>query len=259
MSTDSVHSHASKENSLSSDDPRDISKIKTSGEGNEFIVIGNHKYYRHELMQAFGGTLNPGLSPPPTHSFANPGPLGLAAFGVTTLCLSLFNSQAMGIKIPNAVVGLAAFYGGGAQFLAGVWEMVVGNTFGATALTSYGAFWLSYAAIEIPSFGIVAAYEGTEQLENALGFYLLAWGIFTFMLTLCTLKSTFGFCALFVCLTVTFLLLAGGAFSGKESVTKAGGIVGVITGLLGLYNAFAGVANKQNSYITVYPLQLTRQ
>jgi len=261
MSSDSIHSQGSKGGvSLSTDEHHpEVSKVKTVGDGGEFIVIGNHKYYRHELMLAFGGTLNPGLAPPPVHQFANPSPLGLAAFGTTTLVLSLFNAQAMGITIPNVVVGLAAVYGGGVQFLAGVWELVIGNTFGGTALTSFGAFWLSYAAILIPSFGIAAAYDGTEELENAIGFFLLGWAIFTFMLTLCTFKSTAAFCALFSFLTLTFILLAGGAFSGKVGVTRAGGVVGVITGLLGLYNAFAGVANKTNSYITAYPIQLTRQ
>ncbi|KAK6465063.1 GPR1/FUN34/yaaH family-domain-containing protein [Scheffersomyces coipomensis] len=256
MSSDSIHS---KEHSLYTEDHGEISKVRTVGHGDEFVVIGNHKYYRHELMQAFGGTLNPGLSPAPVHKFANPSPLGLAAFGLTTLVLSLFNAQAMGIKISTVTIGLAMFYGGAVQFLAGLWELVVGNTFGGTALTSYGAFWLSYGAIFIDSFGIVAAYEGTEQLENAVGFYLLGWALFTFMLTICTLKSTVGFCALFSCLTLTFILLAGGAFSGHIGVTRAGGVVGVITGLLGFYNAFAGVANSTNSYITVHPFHLTKQ
>ena len=73
----------------------------------------------------------------------NPAPLGLCAFALSTFVLSLFNAQAMGIKIPNIAVSLALFYGGLAQFLAGCWEFVTGNTFGMTALTSYGAFWLS--------------------------------------------------------------------------------------------------------------------
>ena len=98
-----------------------------------------------------------------------------------------------------------------------------------TALTSYGAFWLSFGAIFIDSFGIVAAYEKSEetvpQLKNALGFYLLAWAIFTFILWLNTLKSTVAFCALFFCLFVTFILLAAGEFSQKTALARAGGFL----------------------------------
>lgn len=257
--SDSLHS--SKEVSLSSEEQHhNVSKIQTSGDGNEFIIIGNQKFYRHELMTAFGGTLNPGLTPTPVHKFANPAPLGLSAFALTTFALSMYNAQAMGVTTPNVVVGLAAFYGGLVQFLAGIWELVVGNTFGGTALTSYGAFWLSYAAIQVPNFGIVAAYaDDMEQLPNAIGFYLLGWAIFTFMLTLLTLKSTAAFCALFSCLTLTFILLAGGEFSGVVNVSRAGGVVGVITAFLGFYNAFAGVANPTNSYFGAYPIPLTRR
>lgn len=237
-----------------------ISKVHTSGDGNEFVIIGNRKFYKHELMTAFGGTLNPGYAPLPVNKFANPAPLGLAAFSLTTFVLSMYNAKAMGIEVPNVVVSLACFYGGAVQFLAGVWEMSIGNTFGATALTSYGAFWLSYAAIFIESFGIAAAYEKDEaMMANAVGFYLLAWAIFTFMLVLCTLKSTVAFCSLFSTLCLTFILLAGGEFSGNHNVARAGGVVGVITAFIGFYNAFAGVANNQNSYVTANPIAMSRK
>lgn len=236
-----------------------VGKIQTSGDNNEYVVIGNTKYLRHELMQAFGGSLNPGLSPPPKHNFANPGPLGLSAFALTTFVLSMYNAQAMGITTPNVVVGLTFFYGGIVQLFAGLWEMMVGNTFGATALSSYGGFWLAFGAIHIESFGIVAAYADHEdQLPNAIGFFLVGWAIFTFILTLCTLKSTVAFCALFSFLTMTFVLLAAGEFTGKVGVARAGGVFGVITAFLGFYNAFAGVANKTNSYFVPHSVQLTR-
>ncbi|EGW33291.1 uncharacterized protein SPAPADRAFT_60627 [Spathaspora passalidarum NRRL Y-27907] len=248
----------SKDHSLDTDnDP--VHQIQTAGAGNEFVIIGNKKYYRHELMEAFGGSLNPGLAPPPVHKFANPAPLGLCAFGLTTFVLSMVNAQAMGIKIPHAVLGLAAFYGGAVQFLAGIWEMVVGNTFGATALTSYGAFWLSYAAILIPSFGVGAAYEEEPEMKaDAVSFFLLGWTIFTFMMTLLTLKSTVFFCALFSCLFITFLLLCIGDFTRTVGITRAGGCVGVVTAILGFYNAFAGTATPQNSYFGAKVIHLTK-
>lgn len=245
------------ESSPSVEEP--VAIIQETGPGKEFLIIAGRKYYKHELMNAFGGTLNPGLAPPPVNLFANPAPLGLSAFAMTTFVLSMYNAQGMGITTPNVVVGLACFYGGAVQFFAGCWEMLVGNTFGATALTSYGAFWLSYAAINIESFGIEAAYEDETMFKNAVGFYLLAWAIFTFMLTLATLKSTVAFCALFAFLTITFILLGAGDLSENVNVARAGGVTGVITAFLGFYNAFAGTANKQNSYFTAYPMPLTRK
>jgi len=258
-STESAHSFKNEqvETSPSIEDP--ISQIQEAGEGKEFLIIGGKKYYKHELMTAFGGTLNPGLAPPPVNLFANPAPLGLSAFALTTFVLSMYNAQGMGIKTPNVVVGLACFYGGAVQFFAGCWEMLVGNTFGATALTSYGAFWLSYAAINIESFGIAAAYEDEIMLKNAVGFYLIAWALFTFMMTLATVKSTVAFCALFGFLTITFILLGAGDLTQNVNVSRAGGVTGVITAFLGFYNAFAGTANKQNSYFTAYPIPLTRK
>lgn len=111
---------------------------------------------------------------------ANPAPLGLMAFAATTFVLSLYNVGARGIARPNGVTGLAIGYGGTAQFIAGVWEFAAGNTFGATAFCSYGAFWWSFAVILIPFFGVeesASAPGGVapDNLESALGIYLSAW------------------------------------------------------------------------------------
>lgn len=234
-----------------------IGKVQFSGTSNEYVIIGNKKYLTRELMHAFGGTLNPGPAPFLEPKFGNPAALGLSAFAMTTFVLSLVNAQAMGITVPNIVVGLACFYGGLVQFCTGLWELFLGNTFGGAALTLYGSFWLSFAAIYLPAFGIAAAYEGEEaQLGNAVGFYLIGWAMFTFMLTLVTMKSTLAFFLLFFCLTLTFILLAGGSFSGKVGVTRAGGVVGVITAFVAWWNAFAGTATHQNSYFTTHVIPL---
>src|SRR5437764_3418944 len=117
---------------------------------------------------------------------ANPAPLGLCGFALTTFVLSSINAGWFPAGATNIVVGLALFYGGLAQLLAGMWEFRTGNTFGATAFTSYGAFWLSFAVIFIPGSGILAAFipkGGTAPdpaiLHPALGVYLLGWTIFT--------------------------------------------------------------------------------
>ncbi|GME80012.1 unnamed protein product [Ambrosiozyma monospora] len=244
---------------FSSDDAADansVCKIHTSSDGT-FIYLGGKKYFRDEFVQAFGGTMTSGLSKPPTRKFGNPAPLGLSAFALTTFVLSLVNTGARGIAHDNIVAGLAMFYGGFIQLCAGMWEMSVENTFGALALSSYGGFWMSFGAISIPFFGISAAYEANpDELNTAIGFYLLGWTIFTFMLILCTMKSTWAFCSLFVFLDVTFLLLTINAFTGNENIKTGGGVLGIITALIAWYNAYAGVANGENAYLTVKPFQL---
>lgn len=234
-----------------------VTKIITSGQNNEYIYIGRNKFLKNDLYEAFGGTLNPGLAPPSVHKFANPAPLGLSAFALTTFVLSMFNARAMGIQVPNVVVGCAMFYGGLIQLIAGIWEIALENTFGGTALCSYGGFWLSFGAIHIPWFGILEAYEERpSDLANALGFYLLGWTIFTAGLTVCTAKSTVAFFTLFFLLTITFLLLTISEFTGKIGVNRAGGVLGVIVSFIAWYNAFAGVATKENSYLLARPFPL---
>lgn len=248
--------HSGKEGASFKENGHKVSKVHIHGDGGEYVTINGQKFYRHELMAAFGGTLNPGVSPYPENNI-NPAPVGLSGFALTTIVLSLYNAQAMGINVPNVVVSLACMYGGTVQFIAGLLEFVTGNTFGFTALTSYGAFWISYAAIFIEAFGIQEAYaKDPSQMENAVGFFLIAWAIFTFILVLNTLKSTVAFFSLFFFLFITYLLLAGGAFSGHVGVTRAGGVFGVITGFIAWYNAFAGTATKVNSYIVAHPIPL---
>ena len=230
--------------------------VTVSGESNEFVHIGHMKVRRDELMSAFGGSLYPGIMAPPTHKFANPGPLGLSAFALTTFVLSMVNARAQGVSNPKIVVGLAFFYGGFIQLCAGMWEIAVENTFGGTALSSYGGFWMSYAAIETNAFGIASSYTDETELANAVGFYLLGWTIFTAMVTICTTKSTAAFFGMFFLLTITFLLLTIGEFASSLKCTRAGGVIGVIVAFLAWYNAYAGIATPQNSYLTVKPLYL---
>lgn len=234
---------------------RQVTKITQDG---DYVQFGNEKYLRSELVEAFGGSLNPGLSPPPKHSIGNPAPLGLSAFALTTFVLSLVNVEARGVTIPNIVVGLAFFYGGLAQLVAGMFAVAEGvsGNFGAVALSSYGGFWGSWAALYVESFGIAASYDNEEEFRNAVGLYLVGWFIFTFFIMLLTLKSTLAFFSIFFFLSITFLLLAISEFKNSVAVKKAGGVFGLITAFAAWYNAYAGLANKQNSYITVKAIHL---
>ncbi|KAI5965101.1 hypothetical protein KGF57_000894 [Candida theae] len=225
-----------------------ISRIHTHGEGNELVTIGGHTYYRHELMSAFGGSLNPGAAPFPKFNI-NPAPVGLFAFGVGCLLMGLYNARVMGITIPEVAVSIACFYGGLCTTLAGLLEFFTGNTFAFTLLLSYGGYWFSYAAIFIPQFGIAAAYaEDPVQFQNAVGLYLIAWTIWTYIVVSLLLKSTLGFVLMFVFLGLTYLVMAVSLFTENLTVARAGGIIGIITSVIAFYNAFAGVATPFNSY-----------
>ncbi|GAV54432.1 hypothetical protein ZYGR_0AL01640 [Zygosaccharomyces rouxii] len=238
-------------------DEHGVHRVFTEGDNDEYVVIGRQKFLKDDLFQAFGGTLNPGLAPPPEHKFANPAPLGLSGFALTTFVLSMIKAKAQGITIPNVFVGPAMFYGGIVQVIAGVWELALENTFGGTALCSYGGFWMSFSSLYIPWFGIVDAYKDDQgQMGNAVGIYLLGWAIFTYGLSICTMKSTLMFFALYFLLGTTFLLLAIGSITDKFGVNRAGGILGIIVAFIGWYNAFAGLANKRNSYVLCQAIPL---
>lgn len=188
------------------------------------------------------------VSTPRPSTIANPAPLGLFSFASTTFILSLYNVGTRNIADPNVVVGMAIFTGGLAQLLAGMWEFPKGNAFGATAFASYGAFWMSFATIYIPGSGILAAYAGKDaELFNALGIYLITWFMFTFLMFIASLKKNIGLVALFGFLTVTFLMLAIGAFTGNLMCHKAGGGLGIVTALIAFYAALSGLMTKEGS------------
>ncbi|KAG8695410.1 hypothetical protein FRC08_007850 [Ceratobasidium sp. 394] len=180
----------------------------------------------------------------------NPAPLGLISFAATTLILSLYNIQTRHITVPNAVVGMAFGVGGLTQLLAGMWEFGAGNTFGATAFSAYGGFWFSYGIILSPWSGVLAAYEGDKapQLNDALGIFLLAWFIITFIMFFGTFRSSIALSALFFFLDLTFLLLMIGEFMQKPKVTQTGGVIGAITAFIAFYTGAAGLYSPDASY-----------
>ncbi|KAK6201151.1 GPR1/FUN34/yaaH family-domain-containing protein [Scheffersomyces amazonensis] len=229
-----------------------LTRIKYSGESGEYVIIGDNKYHRHELMLALTQVPQIKSRSDSRKIHYNAVPLGLFALSTTIFVLSLFNSNAMGITIPNVFISLACFYGGVVQFFAGIWSLIEGDTFSGTAMISYGAFFASYAVIFIDSFGIIQAYSNSNQLHNAIGFIFVGWSIFTFLLFMSTLKSSWELTSFFLLLLVTFILLAISQFLGEAvGLTKASGIVGVVTSISGWYNAFFGMSTSQISYISL--------
>ncbi|KAF2172171.1 hypothetical protein M409DRAFT_17411 [Zasmidium cellare ATCC 36951] len=213
-------------------------------------------------LQAFGGAMQPGLYKVDTkNSFANPAPLGLCGFALTTFLLSAINLGTRGLSEPNIVIGAAFAYGGLCQLLAGMWEMAVGNTFGATALSSYGGFWIGTAIILTPGgFEIISTLEAggnAAPFLNSFGLYLMGWFIFTFLLLILTLRSTVAFCFLFLTLDLAFLMLGiayldyGPTGEPNTACLRAGGAFGIIAAFAAWYNAFAGMADSSNSFFVV--------
>lgn len=225
------------------------------GHGNGKGLHPNEPTHTHP---PFGGEMRVAPYTPSFRKFANPGPLGLCGFALTTFVLSLINLRTRDLRSANVVIGMAYGYGGLVQLLAGMWEMASGNTFAATALSSYGGFWISWAIINTSGFGFAAAYTNQTDLNNALGFYLMGWFIFTFLLLLCTMKSTVAFFLLFFTLDLAFLMLgishlvqddSGRAHLGLQ---KAGGVFGLLAAFLAWYNAYAGLAERDNSFWQVH-------
>jgi len=180
---------------------------------------------------------------------ADPAPLGLSGFAITTFVLSLINAGLLKLSDIAAVIGLAVFYGGIAQLLAGMWEFRNGNTFGATAFTSYGAFWLSFAALLIPGFGASAALTS----GGAIGSYLLGWTIFTLILTIGTFRLNGALVTVFILLLVTFALLTIGAYTGAAAITHIGGYIGIATAVAAWYTAAAGILSAVSGGKVVLP------
>jgi uncharacterized protein len=143
-----------------------------------------------------------------TGGIADPGPLGLAAFALTTCVLSAVNAGWLEKGTETVVLGLALFYGGLGQFAAGMWEFRKNNTFGAVAFTSYGAFWLSFAGIV---FWYKPAGVTPDQASHAVGVFLLAWTIFTVYMMVASFRVSGAVAAVFVLLAATFAFLAIGA------------------------------------------------
>jgi succinate-acetate transporter protein len=186
---------------------------------------------------------------------ADPGPIGLAAFAMTTFMLSVFNTNMLSETLASGVLGLALFYGGGVQLLAGMWEFRKGNTFGALAFSSFGAFWLAYWYY----VDHVAATLPPAEVHKVTGVFLLSWAIFTAYMTIASLRTTGAIAAVFVALTITFVLLCIGAFAtGSMSAdwTKAGGYAGLVTAALAWYASFAGVTNAtyKRTVLPIWPL-----
>lgn len=172
-----------------------------------------------------------------TQKLANPGPLGLLSFGMTTILLNLCNAGIIPMSIVIIAMGFAI--GGLAQIIAGIFEFKQGNTFGGTAFTAYGLFWWSFVIIK------TLAPKGFEADLTSMGFYLLLWGMFTFFMFIGTLAHNKITQIVFGSLTVLFVLLALGDFTHIELITRIAGYVGIACGVSAVYSAVGQIINNE--------------
>lgn len=178
---------------------------------------------------------------------ANPAPLGLLAFGMTTILLNLHNAGFF--TMDTMIMSMGIFYGGIAQIIAGIMEWKKNNTFGMTAFLSYGFFWLTLVGLLVmPSLGIGAAPETSGMVA-----YLLFWGLFTMVMFYATLKHNRALQFIFSSLTVLYFLLAIGDATGSSVIKTIAGYEGIICGLSAMYTGLGQVLNE--TYVkTVFPL-----
>ena len=186
---------------------------------------------------------------------ADPGPLGLAAFAGTTFILSMINANLVAGPLADVpvVLGMALAYGGLAQLLAGMWEFRTGNTFGAVAFTSYGAFWISfYILVKV---GLPLLPKG--HVDTALGLYLWTWAIFTTYMFVASLRTTGAVALVFFLLAITFILLGIRNSGASTNTIKLGGYVGIATAIAAWYASFAAVINSTFGRVVapVFPLR----
>ncbi len=170
---------------------------------------------------------------------ANAGPLGLTAFAITTFLLSMVNAGLIAKGAEPMVFGVALMVGGLAQVLAGMWEFRTGNTFAGTAFVAYGAFWLSFWAL----VQFYLADIPKADVGDAVGLFLITWGIFTAYMFIASFKTTRELNVVFGLLLLTFLALGTGEVAASSGLTKAGGYLGLLTAAAGAYTAMAEITN----------------
>jgi uncharacterized protein len=172
----------------------------------------------------------------------NPGPLGLMAFGMTTILLNVHNAGL--IPLSGIILAMGVFYGGLAQVIAGIMEWKKNSTFGMTAFLSYGFFWLTFVGIFAFPKWIGSAALDLGATSTALGYYLLAWGLFTALMFVGTLRINRSLQTVFLSLTILFVLLALGEWTGNTTITRIAGWEGIFVGLSAVYGSIAQVWNE---------------
>ncbi|CRG92433.1 hypothetical protein PISL3812_09492 [Talaromyces islandicus] len=203
-----------------------------------------------EKLRTAGGHVDSRGQPslPTVHRrLANPSPLGLLSFATGIFLISIFGVQARGLTTPNLLISVLIFFGGVCQFIAGIAEIVAGNTFGATVFPSYGAFNLSYAMIYLPGSGIMAAYTDSTtgaispEFNQALAMYVWAWFILTVIFTIAAMRSSWILFLDLFFLDIMLILLAAGFMVNSQTVLTASYSFGFVVAFLSYWAGCAGL------------------
>ncbi|CCE63248.1 hypothetical protein TPHA_0E01550 [Tetrapisispora phaffii CBS 4417] len=222
----------------------------------DIIAMGSNLYRKSDLIKILSE--NNGLAYAPQHQqstarkLANPVPLGLASFSLSCLTLSLVNANVRGVTENKLLISTFMFFGGAIELFAGLLCFVTGDTYAMTVFSSFGGFWISYGCINTDQFHSISAYaDDPVMLQNVTGFFLAGWVVFTFLVLMCTLKSTWGLFGLLFTLDLTFLFLCIGNFIGNNNVKMAGGYFGIISSCCGWYSLYCMLADSKNTYFPI--------
>lgn len=250
-STDMEKSNS--EISLSNNKP-DIHEIFYN---NEYITLGDKTYRRADLLSALEINNDKPKEQSKFRKLANPVPLGLASFSLSCLTLSLCNANVRGVTNVKILISCFMFFGGAIELFAGLLCFVTGDTYAMTVFSSFGGFWISWGCINTDQFHSISGYgDDTEMLNNVIGFFLAGWTVFTFLMLMCTLKSTWGLFLLLLFLDLTFLFLTIGTMIGNNNVSMAGGYFGIISSCCGWYSLYCAVVTPDNSYFSFTPTMM---
>ncbi|GAA5960161.1 hypothetical protein JCM8115_002532 [Rhodotorula mucilaginosa] len=230
---------------------------------------------RHYEGANVSRTITPGGHPvdysqtpfPPFHrKLANPAPLGLTSFGAGFFLTCFLTLHARGVQTPNVVVPVLMLYGGIAQWVTGLVEIISGNTFGATVFCSYGAFNMTYAALYLPAFGVAQAYtlpDGSisPEFSQAIGLYLIVWMMVTIFFMIAALRTTLAVFSTLFFTAVTFLVLAINNFTGSDSARIAGGVFGLCASACSWWGAASALWGPETTFsaIRVSPIVMRRE
>ncbi|KAK5780129.1 hypothetical protein RI543_002671 [Arxiozyma heterogenica] len=239
--------------------------IRSVGEvfyNKDYVTLGDTTYKRSDLIAALrpeidGSDAYPTRERSTVRKLANPVPLGLASFSLSCLTLSLVNANVRGVTNVKLLISCFMFFGGAIELFAGLLCFVTGDTYAMTVFSSFGGFWISWGCINTDQFHSISAYgDDTTMLNNIIGFFLAGWTVFTFLMLMCTLKSTWGLFLLLTFLDLTFLLLCIGCFIDNNNVKMAGGYFGILSSCCGWYSLYCCVVTEDNSYFHFKPTMM---
>lgn len=230
-------------------EPRIVHQVTRDG---DYVTIGAQTFRREDLANIFVNDLDSETyrRRPKLQRLANPVPLGLASFSFCCLTLSLVNARVRGVTVNTLLVAPFLFFGGAIELFAGLLCFVTGDTYAMTVFSAFGGFWISWGCINTEAFGVLAAYKDDPTMyANVMGFFLAGWAVFTFLVWLCSMKSTWGLFLLLGFLDLTFLMLCIGSFIGNDHVLMAGGYFGILSSCCGWYSLYCGISNDDNGYL----------